>query len=126
MYSERVLGQKRYELTNHLGNVQAVITDKQTDVAVVAGAVLPSPVKKRASLFAAYDHYPFGMLMPERYIEDNTVQCTPITKPYYVKKQTGRVNIAFTSLSNASLFLARQGTTTSISVGVGHVSSMNT
>src|SRR5690606_28387591 len=32
-----------------------------------------------------YDYYPFGMLMPQRYVEDNTQQCTPQTVTHFVK-----------------------------------------
>ncbi len=84
VYSERVLGQKRYELTNHLGNVMAVVTDKVTEAKANPADALPATAVRRASLYAAYDYYPFGMLMPERYVEDNTVQCVPMTHTRYI------------------------------------------
>ncbi|GAA3937217.1 hypothetical protein GO495_12085 [Chitinophaga oryziterrae] len=50
------LGIKRYELSNHLGNVLATISDK--------------PVQEgdhyKAELLSAQDYYPFGMLQPDR------------------------------------------------------------
>ncbi|WP_299883450.1 RHS repeat-associated core domain-containing protein [uncultured Lacinutrix sp.] len=54
---ERNVGDKRYELSNHLGNVLEVITDRK--------------LLSRSSLFTpdvvAYnDYYPFGMLLPNR------------------------------------------------------------
>jgi RHS repeat-associated protein len=55
------LGMKRYELVNHLGNVQAVISDRAL------------PVKNgnmvshyQADLLSATDYYPFGMVMAGR------------------------------------------------------------
>jgi RHS repeat-associated protein len=85
IYSSRVLGQKRYELSNHLGNVMAVVSDKVTETRVDEHAALPSLAVKRASLSAAYDYYPFGMLMPERMVEDTSVQCIPISRTRMVK-----------------------------------------
>jgi RHS repeat-associated protein len=50
------LGLKRYELTNHLGNVVATISDKP----VSEGALY------KPELISAQDYYPFGMLQPDR------------------------------------------------------------
>ena len=74
--SARLLGTRRYELTDHLGDVAAVVADKPVDAADPDHAGL---ILRRAALTAAYDHYPFGMLMPGRYVEDATGQCTPVT-----------------------------------------------
>ena len=52
-YSARVLGEKEYELTNHLGNVLAVVSDKR----------LPND---EPDVISASDYYPYGMLMPDR------------------------------------------------------------
>ena len=35
-------------------------------------------------LKAAYDYYPFGMLMPSRMYEDSTVSCVPVSRTRYV------------------------------------------
>ncbi|NII25345.1 hypothetical protein HB364_09650 [Pseudoflavitalea sp. X16] len=56
-------GKKFYELTNHLGNVLAVITDKKT--------ALPNGTFE-ADVATAHDYYPFGMQMPGRTIEGAT------------------------------------------------------
>ena len=50
------VGKKRYELTNHLGNVLATISDKSLSV----------NDHYEADLLSAQDYYPFGMLQPDR------------------------------------------------------------
>jgi RHS repeat-associated protein len=50
------VGLKRYELSNHLGNVLATISDK---------AILEGDHYK-VELLSAQDYYPFGMLQPDR------------------------------------------------------------
>jgi RHS repeat-associated protein len=52
-YSSRNLGEKSYELSNHLGNVLAVVSDKKK-------------ADGTADVVAVYDYYPFGMTMPGR------------------------------------------------------------
>jgi hypothetical protein len=54
-------GTKRYELTNHLGNVLATISDKVVDSAI--GGVVDH---YEAEILSAQDYYPFGMLQPDR------------------------------------------------------------
>lgn len=49
-------GLKRYEFTNHVGDVQAVLSDKR----VRTGSTITF------DLIAATDYYPFGMIMPGR------------------------------------------------------------
>uniref|UniRef100_UPI0025BCA0D8 RHS repeat domain-containing protein n=1 Tax=Bacteroides sp. UBA939 TaxID=1946092 RepID=UPI0025BCA0D8 len=53
-YSERILGQKNYELTNHLGNVLAVVSDKKLN-------------DNMPDVVSTSDYYPFGMMMPGRF-----------------------------------------------------------
>ncbi|MBD0284881.1 MAG: hypothetical protein ICV79_05575, partial [Flavisolibacter sp.] len=60
--SER--GQKRYELTNHLGNVLAVVSDKKVGVASQSDSSLIDHYE--ADVVHAQDYYPFGMLVPGR------------------------------------------------------------
>jgi hypothetical protein len=53
-------GIRQYELTDHLGNVRAVIGDRlKTETAGTANAYKPE-------LLSATDYFPFGMQMPER------------------------------------------------------------
>jgi len=55
-YYKNTLGKRNYELSNYLGNVQAVITDRRT---YSAGGYL-------ATLVMSADYYAFGMAMPGR------------------------------------------------------------
>jgi len=58
--SYRRKGIRQYELTDHLGNVRAVIGDRlKTETAGTATAYKPE-------LLSATDYFPFGMQMPER------------------------------------------------------------
>lgn len=58
-------GYKQYELTNHLGNVLATITDRK----------LPNNQTTTTTyspdIFTSQDYYPFGMIMPERTFSTN-------------------------------------------------------
>lgn len=51
-----IRGLKRYEIANHIGNVQAIVSDKRK---LVSGVV-------QADVVTATDYYPFGMPMPNR------------------------------------------------------------
>jgi RHS repeat-associated protein len=53
-----ILGKKQYELSNHLGNVLAVVSDKKIYDATSGWA---------AQVLTAQDYYPFGMTMPGRF-----------------------------------------------------------
>ncbi len=63
--TDRVLGHKYYELTNHLGNVLVTITDQKipqdTDTNDTIDYYLPR-------VAGVWDYYPFGMQMPGRTI----------------------------------------------------------
>lgn len=69
-YTTRILGLKRYELTNHLGNVQNTVADRTTRW---LGAPPNPPLLRRHADVATYaDYYPFGMPMPGRQFIDDT------------------------------------------------------
>jgi len=51
---QNTLGERNYEVTNHLGNVLAVVTDRNTVVDSTYAAVV----------MMTTDYYPFGMVMP--------------------------------------------------------------
>lgn len=83
-----VLGNRHYELTNHLGNVQATILDRATPEYDTQDTTLVSGYK--ADMSTARDYYPFGMLMPGRYISDTAKKCVTINAtvliPVYARK----------------------------------------
>ncbi|MBL0133410.1 MAG: hypothetical protein IPP79_05000 [Chitinophagaceae bacterium] len=56
-------GYKNYELSNHLGNVLATISDKKKGVPLAHSSLIDY---FEADLQTAQDYYPFGMLMPHR------------------------------------------------------------
>ena len=62
----RKVGDKRYELSNHLGNVLSVVSDRK----LVADPL--NFTNFTADVLTYNDYYPFGMLLPNRhgYIED--------------------------------------------------------
>lgn len=59
-FAWNTVGNRLYELTNHLGNVMAVITDKRLQ---------PTAGVFEAEVPTAHDYYPFGMQMPGRSID---------------------------------------------------------
>jgi hypothetical protein len=59
-----VEGKKRYELSNHLGNVMVVVSDKKIGVTLDPNSSLIEYYEPE--IIAAQDYYPFGMLMPGR------------------------------------------------------------
>src|SRR5690606_18724699 len=73
-----------YELTNHLGNVQATVLDRATPV-----MVHPDSGKVRgyqADISSAVDYYPFGMPMPGRYVSDTERHCVTVNKTVMVSR----------------------------------------
>jgi RHS repeat-associated protein len=71
-------GQKQYELSNHLGNVQATVSDLPVKVGE-AHTEYHAP-----ALPAVYDYYPFGMLMPDRYTSDTSSECVTVSQTKWV------------------------------------------
>jgi RHS repeat-associated protein len=62
----RYLKHKQYELKDHLGNVRVVVSDLKNSKTI--GSSNPP---YRAEVLAAYNYYPFGMLQPGMYKENN-------------------------------------------------------
>jgi RHS repeat-associated protein len=75
---QHLAGQKQYEFTNHLGNVQATISDLPVKVGE-AHTEYHAP-----ALPAVYDYYPFGMLMPDRYTSDTSSECVTVSQSKWV------------------------------------------
>jgi len=65
----RFLKHKQYELKDHLGNVRVVVSDFKKN-----NFTTHSNPPYRAEVLAAYNYYPFGMLQPGMYAEDNTLR----------------------------------------------------
>jgi RHS repeat-associated protein len=63
IYDEIIYGSRYYELSNHLGNVLAVISDKKVGVDAAADNVTDYYT---AEVLSMQDYYPFGMGMPGR------------------------------------------------------------
>jgi len=64
-------GNKQYELTNHLGNVLATISDKKIGVSLSTDSSLIDHYE--ADVQTAQDYYPFGMVMPGRMFTKLTI-----------------------------------------------------
>jgi RHS repeat-associated protein len=56
-------GKVRYEISDHLGNVRSVITDRRLEYDLDANTI---PDNFTADVVSAQDYYPFGMNMPGR------------------------------------------------------------
>jgi RHS repeat-associated protein len=65
----RYLKHKQYELKDHLGNVRVVVSDFK--YSTTSGTDDPP---YRAEVLAAYNYYPFGMLQPGMYKENDNLR----------------------------------------------------
>lgn len=59
-----LIGDKRYELANHLGNVLVVINDKKLPEFKIPNSPTSGLVNFNADVLSYNDYYPFGMLVP--------------------------------------------------------------
>lgn len=66
----RYVGDKRYELSNHLGNVLSVVTDRK--LIKVDGNGAPLSTTLFPDVLSYSDYYPFGMLVPNRHASSNS------------------------------------------------------
>lgn len=74
--TQHTTGQKQYELTDHLSNVLATISDARN----VADTTTPHAISSYVPVVqSAYDYYPFGMYMPSRHTEDTNTHCAYIS-----------------------------------------------
>lgn len=71
-YKDRILGTKKYEGTNHLGNVLAVFTDKKIPKDINANNIIDY---YEADVLNSYDYYSFGSPMPGRTLQAYEVDC---------------------------------------------------
>jgi RHS repeat-associated protein len=63
-------GLKQYELTNHLGNVMAVVSDKKIVKELVQGPFVS--LAYDVDVLSSTDYYPFGSIMPGRSFSSNS------------------------------------------------------
>jgi len=77
------LGQKQYELSNHLGNVQATLSDKRYVKKQYLSATDSLRKSFAASVSSMYDYYPFGMPMLERSTSDTGTQTAYVSQVVY-------------------------------------------
>lgn len=68
-FTQRKLGRRYYELTDHLGNVLATVLDRRTGSGSFAGPGASFYDHWHADIAQASDYYPGGMMMPGRYKE---------------------------------------------------------
>jgi len=81
-YLTNMLGQKQYEITDHLGDVLATVSDKRAADSVTGPLILGGHVQVatwKPIVLNAYDYYPFGEYMPGRSFGDTTSQCITLT-----------------------------------------------
>src|SRR5690606_34248835 len=101
-----VLGNRSYELTNHLGNVLAVVSDNY--FTVEAGSHI---LEYRAGLNQVYDYSPFGVQLKDRTLEPEAQE---ITETAYVQTDemiyASNFNINQSQLSNYNGWYANAGT----------------
>ena len=64
-----IAGEKSYELSNHLGNVLAVVTDKK--VGIESTTISGDLAYYQSDVVSYSDYYPFGMLQPNRHGQEN-------------------------------------------------------
>lgn len=81
--NSHVLGNRHYELTNHLGNVQSVVLDRATPKFKLSDSTVQGYT---SDINLAHDYYPFGMLMPGRYIADTAQRCVTVNTTVLVPK----------------------------------------
>jgi RHS repeat-associated protein len=65
----RIVAQRRYEISNHLGNVLATVLDRKTTTAATGTVIAATPTDAnlfRADIATATDYYAFGQPMPTR------------------------------------------------------------
>jgi RHS repeat-associated protein len=62
-YFIRTRGKRRYELSNHLGNVQVVVSDRKIPIPEVTNTTISYFT---ADIVSATDYYAFGAVMPDR------------------------------------------------------------
>ena len=86
----RLVGSKQYEITDHLGNVRALVGDTKRSDGSVAGAYKPD-------LLAYYNYYAFGQLQPGRYGPGNATGTGGYRYGYNGKEKDNNGELGLTS-----------------------------
>ncbi|MBL7883998.1 MAG: hypothetical protein JNL69_08000, partial [Bacteroidia bacterium] len=94
-------GYKRYELSNHLGNVMSTITDRKIAVDTVGNDTISFYI---ADIMSQYDYYPFGVIKTNRLCTYDTVGTITDTLLYepFDSGTGGFTTVCSTTLSNSS------------------------
>ena len=111
-FAQSYTGKKQYELSNHLGNVLATITDKKIGVSLASDSSLIDHYE--ADVKTAQDYYPFGMVMPGRmftaisipggtYSGTTTVNGYTLPVDLTVSSRTGTTPSTYTATHNIDL-----------------------
>ena len=96
--TDHYLGLKKYELSNHLGNVNSVVTDNRLAVDDGAGNI----DEYKAQLVNTSDYYPFGMLMPGRFDSYNPGSIEQLTLLAEYNFDNGSID-GWNAASNATI-----------------------
>ena len=67
-----LIGDKRYELSNHLGNVLVVVSDKKVPLLETPTNPFSNLLSFNADVLSYNDYYPFGQLVPNRHGSSNS------------------------------------------------------
>ncbi|MCW3122349.1 MAG: repeat protein, partial [Flavipsychrobacter sp.] len=102
LFLTTLVGQRRYEVNDHLGNVLATVSDKR-DADNLAPPLTPGDPARvltwKPIVPNAYDYYPFGQYMPGRWRGDTGTQCYTIVKPAISTSPGVPASYPFTSIS---------------------------
>ena len=99
--STHIRNQKGYELTNHLGNVQATVLDRTSPLIDTNNN--DELTGYHANISTAQDYYPFGMYMPGRYLSDTARHCVTMNSLVLVPKP-----LKATASTSSSMAMAYQ------------------
>ncbi|MDP2174455.1 MAG: hypothetical protein Q8K70_00950, partial [Bacteroidota bacterium] len=98
---ENIRGKRHYELSNHLGNVLAVVSDRRTGICTGNGLIA-----YEAEVVSATDYYAFGSPMPGR---QGIQQCSTVTNTVTVTNYAAQEDFSSSSVGG---FVAGTGSRT--------------
>ena len=98
---ENIRGKRHYELSNHLGNVLAVVSDRRTGICTGNGLIAYN-----AEVVSATDYYAFGSPMPGR---QGIQQCSTYVDTVYVNNYIAQEDFSSSSVGG---FVAGTGSIT--------------